>query len=79
MGFSISPSVANLLMKDLEARALGTPTHPESGLGMWITPFSVQRAENFQQFLTHLNSLTLHRQFTIEALTNKDPSPSWRH
>ena len=62
MGSPVSVTVANLVMEDVEDRALVTTLG--SGRGMWMTP--VQPASCCQEFLEHLNSIETSIQFTPE-------------
>ena len=68
MGSPLSPVVANLFMEDFEIRALNPSPNPQ---GIWLrfvdNTFVIHRAEQTQQFLTHLNSLDPNMLFTTKS------------
>ena len=79
MGFAMNPLVANLFMEDFEARAISTTNNPPRIWLQYVDDTSViYKAGCIQQFLTHLNSLNPHIQFTTEA-PNMELSHSWTH
>ena len=66
MGSPVSPIVANLYMGYLEQKALSTAPPPNSGAGMWMTPFVIHKEANKQSFLQHINSVDPAIRFTVE-------------
>ena len=67
MGFTISPKVANLFMKEFESTAISIS--PNSSR-LWFRDvdytFVIQQAEHSLQFLQHINFIDPHAQFTKE-------------
>ena len=61
----VSPIVANLYMEYFEQKTLSTAPPPKYGLSVddtWV----VQREDNEQNFLQHINSVDLAIKFTVE-------------
>ena len=71
MGSLVSPIVANLYIENLKQKALITATQPPQ---IWLRyvddTWVVQRQENKQNFLQHINSVDPAIKFTVED--NKD-------
>ena len=66
MGFPVSPIVANLYTDHFEQKALSIATHPHSYGSYVDDTFVIQKEENKQNFLQHINSVDPAIQFTVE-------------
>ena len=67
IGSPVSPIIANLYMEYFEQKALSTASHPAR---LWHhcvdDTFVIQKEENKQNFLQHINIFELAIQFTVE-------------
>ena len=77
MGSLVDPIVSNIYMEYIEQKALSTATHsPKTWLrhdDTWI----VQREENKQNYLQHINSVDLAIKFTVEDNKEDGAIPFW--
>jgi len=67
MGSPVSSVVANLVMEDIETRALETFTHPPRLWKRYVDDtFVIMKRSKLSEFLTHLNTIESSIQFTME-------------
>ena len=66
MGSPVSPIVANLYMKYFEQKLLIMPLIPKLWLRYVDDTFIIQKEENKQNILEHINSGDLAITFTVE-------------
>ena len=74
MGSPVSVVVANLVMEDVEERALATFSHPPQFWKRYVNDICVAiNRKKIQDFLYHLNTIEESIQFTVESDTNGLP------
>ena len=67
MGSQASPIVANLYMEYFKQKSLSTATHPPRlWLGYGYNTFVIQKEDDIQNFLEHINSVDPAIKFTVE-------------
>ena len=70
MGTPVIAIVANVYMEYFEQKALSTTTQPPTHPNIWLRyvddTWVVQREENKQNFLQHINSVDHAIKFTVE-------------
>ena len=71
MGSPVGPLGANLYMEYFEQKVL--PPTPKTWVDTWV----VQREENKQNFLQHINSIDPPIKFTLEGNKEDGAVPSW--
>ena len=68
MGSSVSVTVANLVMEEIEQNALSTFESPPRFWKRYVDDtLTVLPANTVERFFTHLNSIKSHIQFTVEV------------
>ena len=76
MGSPVSVTVANLVMEDVEERALNTYPNPPKFWKRYVDDVCVaMKRDETNDFLNHLNSIELTIQFTVETEDDDNTLP----
>lgn len=71
MGSSLSPTLADIVMEDFENTAINTFQYPVTTWKRYVDDtFVIIKKDLVDQFFTHINSIDVNIQFTLEKELN---------